>query len=69
MLIKKLKLILFILSINKKEWQSVKTKQRAKGLAKYGTSLKDCKKAYNWRQMALEEVFDCSEYIDKLNNL
>lgn len=67
MIMIKLKLIFFILTIKKSEWIDTRIKQQAKGLKKYGKRLVDCKKTdYNWRKMALEEVFDCSEYIDML---
>ena len=64
MIFKKLKLILFILAINKEYFNKVSLNQRIKGIKKYGKPIENCKiKDYNWKKMATEEIVDCWEYI------
>jgi len=63
------KIILRLLGvkINKDLFFSIQAEQFAKGRKKYGHSLADCPAdAFNWRKMALEEVIDLLQYIDKL---
>jgi len=65
--IKKQKLIEFINSITEEDFNKISLKQRIKGISKYGKYLEDCDtKDYNWQTMALEEIVDCSGYLDML---
>ena len=66
MFLKKLKLILFILKINKTDYLDVHLTQRQKGLKKYGRTLQNCPcDRHDWSRMVLEEVVDAFEYLDK----
>lgn len=54
------------LKINKKELKNILESQHTKGLAKYGHTLKDCPdEKYNWSDMAMEELADLLQYIEK----
>ena len=65
--IKKQKLIEFINSITEEDFNKISLKQRIKGISKYGKYVEDCyTKDYNWQTMALEEIVDCSGYLDML---
>ena len=48
-------------------YKEVLKAQIDKGRAKYGHTLKDCpKEKYDWFRMALEELIDFYQYVDKL---
>jgi hypothetical protein len=68
MILKKIKLILFILFIKKDDFDSAYLHQRKKGIKKYGKPLEKCKKdEYEWKEMALQEIVDCYQYITILD--
>lgn len=67
MFIKKLKLILKIIFLDKKDYERVYLHQRVKGIQKYGKPLEECKlRDYNWELMLLEEIIDAFQYQEML---
>ena len=45
-------------------------KQFKKGLDKYGHTLQDCPEdAFNWQEMAIEEIVDFIQYINKIKSI
>jgi hypothetical protein len=68
MILKKLKLILFIIFIKKDKFNNIFLSQRIKGIQKYGKPIENCKLTdYNWEIMAIEELVDCYEYLKMLD--
>lgn len=67
----KIKFVLWLynIKISRTEYNAILENQRAKGLKKYGITLKQCQKnSYDWRKMALEEIVDFIQYVKKLND-
>ena len=61
-------LLFFWIYVPRKRIKAAIENQKAKGLAKYGITLKQCpKSAYNWIEMALEECVDLCMYVQKHN--
>ncbi len=54
------------IAITKRTYKAFVKKQYNKGLKKYGKTLGECDYfEYNWYEMALEELIDLIQYIDK----
>ena len=54
------------LEVDKLDFIKTVKKQHGKGVVKYGVSLKDCDcYKYEWKDMALEELADLFQYIEK----
>jgi len=59
----------FGLDISEKEYQEIEENQKAKGLKKYGHTLEECpKEKYNWKEMAIEEIVDFIQYVNKMKS-
>lgn len=65
----KAKLILLIfggINLTRKEYNIAFKAQKDKGLLKYGHTLTECcYDAFDWSLMALEEIIDFLQYVDK----
>ena len=64
MILTKIKLIWFIITLSRSEYNRVYLKQRQKGYEKYGMYLEDCDmNKYDWSEMTKEEIIDAMQYI------
>ncbi len=62
--------LLFGLKVSRKTYDNIKKRQFKKGLNKYGMTLAEQpENAYNWLEMAIEEVVDFVEYCNKIKSL